>query len=71
MTQMIRTIAEEQQKIAREMTKVALANHEMLQKQVNLAMDQSRTSVEMVREVGEHAQKVMVDALLPEKKAEA
>ena len=39
--------------------------------QANLAMDQTRTSIEMAREVGEHAQKVMVDAMLPEKKAEA
>jgi len=67
MTQMIRTIAEEQQKMAHEMTKVAMANHEMLQKQVNLAMDQTRTSLEMAREVGEHAQKVMVDTILPAK----
>ncbi len=71
MTEMIRNIADEQQKIARELTKVALKNHEAFQKQVDLAMEQTRSSVEMSREVGEHVQRVMVDAMFPQKKADA
>ena len=71
MTQMLRTIAQEQQKLAREMGKMALANHEMFQKQVNLAMDQTRHSIDMAREVSEKATKAMTEAVLPEKQDEA
>jgi hypothetical protein len=67
MTQMIRNLVTEQQNLSREMVKLGLANHEMAQKHMNLAMENTRSSIEMARDISVKATKVMTDAMLPEK----
>jgi len=67
MTDTIRSIVHDQQNLAKEMANVAIENQKLWQKQVNLAMDNGRASMEMARDLGSKTATVMTDAMLPEK----
>jgi len=70
MTDTIRAIVKDQQDLAKEMVNVAIENQKLMQKQVNLAMDNGRASMEMARDLSTKSAEMFTDAVLP-KKAEA
>jgi len=67
MTDTIRAIVKDQQDLAKEMVNVAIENQKLMQKQVTLAMDNGRASMEMARDLSVKSAEMMSEALLPKK----
>ena len=67
MSEMIRNLVNEQQNLVKEAMNVAIENQKLMQKQVDMAMDSSRASMEMARDLSQSATKMWTDAVLPKK----